>query len=203
MISTSVLLPPHHLGLSILGPLFTLLVACNSLKGYLQVGTFEGNNGFIGFLQHVILWRFNYLFQFIHEVLSRTMSKSKQTVVTSKDQAEINRFACLHMETAEKKNELSRTANTLQNLVDAEDELILLSDEDLKSVPFKIGSSFIHCDEHNDEINSLIEKEKEVLEDEVTSLTEQIKRNEMEMGQLKEILYEKFGDNINLENAEE
>ncbi|KAK0398360.1 hypothetical protein QR680_002558 [Steinernema hermaphroditum] len=131
------------------------------------------------------------------------MSKAKKTVVTSADQAEINRFACLHMETADKKTQLSKTANTLQNLIDAEDELILLSDEDLKSVPFKIGNSFIHCDEHNDEINSLIEKEKDVLEEEVATLTEQIKRNENEMNHLKEILYEKFGDNINLENSDD
>ncbi|KAK0410131.1 hypothetical protein QR680_004965 [Steinernema hermaphroditum] len=131
------------------------------------------------------------------------MSKARKTVVTSKDQAKINRFACLHMETVEKKKQLKKIANTIQNLTDAEDELMLLSSEDLKSVPFKVGRTFIHCDEHNDEVNSLIEREKDVLEEEAVTLTKQVKRNENEMSQLKEVLYGKFGDKINLESSDD
>ncbi|TMS37937.1 hypothetical protein L596_004770 [Steinernema carpocapsae] len=128
---------------------------------------------------------------------------TKKTVVTSADQAEINQFACLHMDTTEKKDELEKSASTLKSIGEAQDEMLLLDEEDMKSVPYKCGVIFIHCDEDNDEMGEMLEEDKDALESKVAELTEKISRNEKKMGDLKKVLYEKFGDNINLENNDD
>uniref|UniRef100_A0A914EBK8 Prefoldin subunit 4 n=1 Tax=Acrobeloides nanus TaxID=290746 RepID=A0A914EBK8_9BILA len=117
--------------------------------------------------------------------------------VSPEDQIQINKFARLHKNHVELKRKLKDAINELQNLKDATDELILLDDADNSSIPYLIGSAFIHYD--LDTLNEKLEADEGRLTNEVEQLKEQLKEVEGEMSELKTVLYAKFGDNISLE----
>uniref|UniRef100_A0A1I7WSM0 Prefoldin subunit 4 n=1 Tax=Heterorhabditis bacteriophora TaxID=37862 RepID=A0A1I7WSM0_HETBA len=66
--------------------------------------------------------------------------------VTAADQQQINRFARLHQNYTQMKDEIKELENELQNINEAADELLLLDSEDAASVPLRIGQTFIHFD---------------------------------------------------------
>ncbi|EFO19751.1 prefoldin subunit 4 [Loa loa] len=122
----------------------------------------------------------------------------KQNIhVNAEDQKLINRFARLHQRSLDVKERLQETSRDLQNLNDAADELLLLDDADAQSVPFKIGSVFMHMDQER--LNEKFENVKGELENRVADLTQKHKKICDEMDSLKSILYGKFGESINLE----
>ncbi|KAK6052588.1 hypothetical protein COOONC_09907 [Cooperia oncophora] len=66
--------------------------------------------------------------------------------VTSADQQLINKFARLHQNFTQIKEEIKELSNDLLNINEAADEIMLLDDEDSGSIPFKIGQTFVHFD---------------------------------------------------------
>uniref|UniRef100_A0A915PE67 Prefoldin subunit 4 n=1 Tax=Setaria digitata TaxID=48799 RepID=A0A915PE67_9BILA len=133
------------------------------------------------------------------------MGTMKQSVhVNPEDQKLINRFARLHQRSIDVKvkflffwERLQETSKDLQNLIDAADEVLLLDDTDASSIPFKIGSVFMHLDQER--LNAKLENVKGELENQVACLTKKHKKICDEMNSLKSILYGKFGESINLE----
>ncbi|KAL3982721.1 Prefoldin subunit family protein [Acanthocheilonema viteae] len=122
----------------------------------------------------------------------------KQNIyVNAEDQKLINRFARLHQRSLDIKDKLQEMNKDLQNLNDAADEVLLLDDTNVQSIPFKIGSVFMHMDQER--LNEKLENVKGELGNQVSDLTQKHKKICDEMDYLKSILYEKFGESINLE----
>jgi len=120
-----------------------------------------------------------------------------KTSVTAEDQLQINRFARQHKCYLETKIELNLINTEIQNLNYAADELLLLDDEDLVSIPFQIGSVFVHYDQ--DSINEKLEKAKDEATQRSLVLQDELKKFDEELKELRRILYAKFGDNIQLD----
>lgn len=81
-----------------------------------------------------------------------------------------------------------------ENLEDASNELILL-DED--TIRFQIGEVFAHMDREN--VESRLENMKEAANKNLEKLEEEMRSVSAQMAELKNILYGKFKDSINLE----
>uniref|UniRef100_A0A0R3RHR5 Prefoldin subunit 4 n=1 Tax=Elaeophora elaphi TaxID=1147741 RepID=A0A0R3RHR5_9BILA len=122
----------------------------------------------------------------------------KQNIhVNAEDQKLINRFARLHQKSLDVKERLQEMNKDLQNLNDAADEVMLLDDADAQSIPFKIGSVFMHVNQET--LNEKLDNVKGELGNQVADLTQKHKKICEEMDSLKVILYGKFGESINLE----
>ncbi|CAG9534274.1 unnamed protein product [Cercopithifilaria johnstoni] len=122
----------------------------------------------------------------------------KQNIhVNAEDQKLINRFARLHQRSLDVKERLQEMNKDLQNLNDAADEILLLDDADTQSIPYKIGSVFVHMDQER--LNEKLENVKGELGNQVADLAQKHKKICDEMDSLKSILYGKFGESINLE----
>ncbi|KAI1733115.1 prefoldin subunit domain-containing protein [Ditylenchus destructor] len=128
------------------------------------------------------------------------MSNIKKAA-SAEDQLEINRFARLHKTYIEVKSELSQLNNETQNIGDAEDEILLLDDEAAASIPFQIGSIFVHFDQ--DTISTKLAEGKESNAQKIAALQKRLSQLDNELKQLRAVLYAKFGDNIHLEMDEE
>eukprot|EP00794_Sanderia_malayensis_P018661 gene18661-20543_t len=103
----------------------------------------------------------------------------------------------------------------LINLEDAENDLLLLDDEELIPYPFsknkkcflklvesfKIGEVFVRI--KMDDANQLIEQQKEKLQQQMEGFDSQAEELKKHLSELKVKLYGKFGNNINLEEDEE
>ncbi|VDK85955.1 unnamed protein product [Litomosoides sigmodontis] len=127
-----------------------------------------------------------------------TTNTMKQDIgVNAEDQKLINRFARLHQRSLDVKDRLQEMSKDLQNLIDAADEVLLLDDADAQSIPFRIGSVFMHMDQER--LNEKLESVKEELENQVSDLAQKHKKMCDEMDSLKSVLYGKFGESINLE----
>jgi len=74
-------------------------------------------------------------------------------------------------------------------------ELLLLDDGE--SVPYKIGDSFYSLT--LEEATERMERERGVVEGEISKMEEEIESIKEELNQLKVELYGKFGNSINLE----
>ncbi|VDL83837.1 unnamed protein product [Nippostrongylus brasiliensis] len=118
--------------------------------------------------------------------------------VTSADQQLINKFARLHQNFTQIKEEIKELSNDLLNINEAADELMLLDTEDSESIPFRIGQTFVHFD--SDTMSAKLEQIKEATEQSVNELKDKNAANQAEMETLKRTLYAKFGDRINLES---
>ncbi|EPB66572.1 prefoldin subunit [Ancylostoma ceylanicum] len=125
----------------------------------------------------------------------RTMSAP---TVTTADQQLINKFARLHQNFSQIKEEIKELSNDLLNINEAADELMLLEEEDSDSIPFRIGQTFVHFD--SETMTSKLDQLKEETEQKIKDLTAQNASSQQEMGELKRTLYAKFGDRINLES---
>ncbi|EYB85260.1 hypothetical protein Y032_0302g1874 [Ancylostoma ceylanicum] len=118
--------------------------------------------------------------------------------VTTADQQLINKFARLHQNFSQIKEEIKELSNDLLNINEAADELMLLEEEDSDSIPFRIGQTFVHFD--SETMTSKLDQLKEETEQKIKDLTAQNASSQQEMGELKRTLYAKFGDRINLES---
>merc|ERR1712106_215293 len=112
--------------------------------------------------------------------------KDSDVHITYEDQQKINKFARCNARYQDMREEIKSKEGDLQNLQDAEDEMMIALDTDEK-VPFMIGEVFVM--KSQDEANDAIASQHTQMQDDMT--------------QLKADLYAKFGNNINLEPEEE
>ena len=81
-----------------------------------------------------------------------------------------------------------------EDLEDAGNELMLADEEVVK---YRVGGVFVHMDTSSAE--ERIEAGTEALEGEVGAEEEELAKIQAEMGDMKKVLYGRFGDAINLE----
>jgi len=122
--------------------------------------------------------------------------KNNDVEVTFEDQKKINLFACKNINLNELQDNIAAVKKELDNVEDAENDLLMLDDED-EMISFQIGEVFF---EYNlDNTNTLLEKRKADLEEKMNELKAKESDVQKVMKDLKVQLYAKFEDNINLE----
>merc|ERR1712168_1184417 len=119
--------------------------------------------------------------------------------ITYDDQQQINTFARTNARLGDFKDELEEKRKEMQNLEDAEADIMMLEDSD--AVPYKIGEVFVMSTP--DEVAALIDKAKQRINTRVAELEAKCEKNKQILCDLKVSLYAKFGNNINLEADEE
>ena len=124
----------------------------------------------------------------------KILEKQQETeaVVTREDQNNINMFSKCVGKQDQLKAKIAKATQELEELKDLELELEL-QDE----ISYKIGDSFVLFSAESLE-EKLAEKSKE-LENEIEILTKNSSELGSKMIKLKTILYQKFGNSINLE----
>lgn len=117
--------------------------------------------------------------------------------VTFEDQKKINMFAQRNIELNELKAKLADIKKKLENIEDAENEIMMLDDEG-DDIPFQIGEVFV--ENSPEATQELLDKLRDMLKQRAEDL--ESKEGEIVgiMKDLKTHLYAKFGDNINLES---
>jgi len=126
------------------------------------------------------------------------MKEDNEVQVTLEDQKKINLFARKNSRLNELKNEIENARKKLQNVEDAGDDLILLDEDDTKSIGYKIGEVFV---QHSlDNTQELLEDFKLNLQEEISDLEGKVDDIRTLLKDLKVQLYAKFGDTINLED---
>merc|ERR1719203_1260440 len=120
--------------------------------------------------------------------------------VTYEDQQKINVFARTNSRLNDLKEEIVAKEKELQNLTDAEEELMMCEGES-ELVPYQIGEVLV--DMTAEEAQAQLDKAK----DECVQAKDRLKAKSEEykdtQNQLKTALYAKFGNNINLDMEEE
>ncbi|GFO38631.1 prefoldin subunit 4 [Plakobranchus ocellatus] len=135
-----------------------------------------------------------------------TTMKDSDTQVTFEDQQKINRFARTNAKLMDLKEELTSKEKELENLTDAEDELMMAEGED-EHVPYpliyiaKIGEVLVEMT--SEEAQAALEAAKEVCQGEITALKSRADGFKQTLSELKTQLYAKFGTNINLDLDDE
>ncbi|KAK8651110.1 hypothetical protein V6N13_140724 [Hibiscus sabdariffa] len=119
---------------------------------------------------------------------------ASETEVTWEDQQNINKFGRLNNRLHELEDEIKVAKETIDNLEDASNELILTDEE---VVRFQIGEVFAHVPK--EEVETRIEEMKEVSSKNLEKLEEEKESVVGQMAELKKVLYGKFKDSINLE----
>ena len=114
------------------------------------------------------------------------------------DQQKIMEFGTNNSRMAEIKDDLEVVKKDLDNLDDAEQELMLVEGDDDK-LCLKLGDGFVECDE--DYVTDYIEKKKEAAEGERDRLSAELAGLAARQMELKKVLYGRFGKNINLEES--
>ncbi|KAF7492968.1 putative prefoldin subunit 4 [Sarcoptes scabiei] len=132
-------------------------------------------------------------------------NKKIQIDVSNEDQQNINRFAKLNCKQEELSDKIKSIKRQMDNLEEAENELILADDFDEETSPntnfrFMIGPTFIAVNKK--EMETFIEIEKNKLKKKLDELDETLMPIKDEMSKIKSILYAKFGSNINLDSEE-
>ncbi|KAI9739249.1 MAG: hypothetical protein M1834_007462 [Cirrosporium novae-zelandiae] len=117
--------------------------------------------------------------------------------VRQEDQERINRFSRLHSREATIEEELKVKQKEKEDLEDVGNEVMLADEDEL--IPYKIGDSFISLPAS--EVQEMLSKSTEDIEQEVTKLEEKLDKMREEMSSLKVELYGRFGRSINLETS--
>ncbi|CAL4122841.1 unnamed protein product, partial [Meganyctiphanes norvegica] len=128
------------------------------------------------------------------------IQKDSDVHITYEDQQKINKFARCNARYQDMKEEIKSKEGDLQNLQDAEDEMMIALDTDEK-VPFMIGEVFVM--KSQDEANEAIAGQRVQMQEDMVALNQRTLELQDAMTQLKADLYAKFGNNINLEPEEE
>ena len=129
--------------------------------------------------------------------MERAIAKSNDDVeVTFEDQKKINLFACKNINLNELQDNIAAVKKELDNVEDAENDLLMLDDED-EMISFQIGEVFFEYNLENTQ--GLLENRKTELEDKMNELKAKESDVQKVMKDLKVQLYAKFEDNINLE----
>ncbi|GAA5825638.1 hypothetical protein JCM5353_007516 [Sporobolomyces roseus] len=133
---------------------------------------------------------------------SSSTSSSTDTPVTLKDQTNINAFSRLNSRTDEILDELVGLKKEQEDLEEVKGELELLEmdTEPDDKIMYKLDSTFVHLP---------ISGALELLETSLGEVSKQVEELEREKGEceegmdgLKKVLYEKFGNSINLERGD-
>merc|ERR1712154_378533 len=99
--------------------------------------------------------------------MAATMKDSESDAqVTLEDQQKINKFARHNAKLQDIKDELKTKQKELENLQDAEDEILMLDGDE--AIPYQIGELFVNTS--TDESTDLIEKAKGTVQEEITKL---------------------------------
>jgi len=126
-------------------------------------------------------------------------SKDTEVHITYEDQQQINEFARTNARLGDLKEELDGKKKELENLEDAEGDILMLDDEE--PIPYKIGEVFVLSTQ--DEVTAMIGQAKEDIHAEVAALEGKCEQHKKTLSDLKVSLYAKFGNNINLEADED
>lgn len=119
--------------------------------------------------------------------------------ISYEDQSKINKFAINNTKMHEFQDDLEERKKELQNVQEAIDELVILDETDI--VPFQYGEVFTYLSVSD--ANTELEKKRESVEQEIKRYEEKLTQIKKLLGDLKVQLYAKFGNKINLEEAEE
>lgn len=119
-----------------------------------------------------------------------------ETEVTWEDQQNINLFGRLNNKFHELEDEIKATKDMAENLEDASNELILADEEEVR---YQVGEVFSHMPK--EEVEERLETLKEENAQELEKLCKERDSVLGKMADLKKILYGKFNDSINLEEA--
>jgi prefoldin subunit 4 len=111
------------------------------------------------------------------------------------DQKKINEFAKLNNKFSRVEIDLEVKQKQQESLEDSLGELELL-DED-ENVNYKVGDSYFLLS--IEKTKEIVEEEMENVKNEINNLKDEMKTLEDEMKKMKKVLYERFGQNINLE----
>merc|ERR1711915_992677 len=131
------------------------------------------------------------------EMMAATVAKDSEVQIFREDQVKINTFAKKNHKLQELKEELKARRKEVQNLEDAETEIMMLDDEDADAIPIQVGEVFmLHS---TDSTSTMLEQAKELANEDITRLQAEIEGIEGILKNLKVQLYAKFGDGINLE----
>ncbi|KGQ85432.1 prefoldin subunit 4 [Candida albicans P94015] len=117
------------------------------------------------------------------------------TEVTYEDQLKINKFSTLISKKDEQTQQLSTLKTEKEYLDDLSIELELIDDDG--KIQYKVGDCFVFLPK--DQVLEKIESDADSLEEKINSIEELIDGFDEELKDLKAQLYDKFGDNINLE----
>lgn len=128
------------------------------------------------------------------------MTGKTDSQVTFEDQQKINRFARTNARLMDLKEELSSKEKHLENLTDAEEELMMVEGDD-EYVPYQIGEVLVEMT--GEEAQAALETAKETCQTEIDALKAQADGYKQTLSDLKTQLYAKFGTNINLDLDEE
>ncbi|XP_005105817.1 prefoldin subunit 4 [Aplysia californica] len=128
-----------------------------------------------------------------------TTMKDSDAQVTFEDQQKINVFARTNARLTDSKEELAAKEKELQNLTDAEDELMMAEGDEC--VPYQIGEVLVEMT--MEEAQAELEKAKELCQQEIDGLKAKAEGFKDTLSELKTALYAKFGNNINLDMEEE
>jgi len=110
------------------------------------------------------------------------------------DQQNICAFGRLNTRLHEVNAELKAKSKIVEDLDEASNELIIADDD---TVRFSVGETFVTVD--NDDAETMLQAQITEVGAEVSALEKEKKDITSAMAELKEKLYKKFGNNINLE----
>lgn len=120
--------------------------------------------------------------------------EGKDATVTWQDQQNINTFGRLNNRLHELDDEIKLKREVAANLEDAENELILADDEEVRCLK---GEVYLHM--AKDDLDGLLQQLKDATAHEAGALRDERAGVLERMEALKVTLYGKFGDAINLE----
>ncbi|XP_053211570.1 prefoldin subunit 4-like [Panonychus citri] len=135
--------------------------------------------------------------------MASAVTSTSDLQVTYEDQSKINRFACHNSKLEEIKEELVNKEKELKNIEESIGEMDLYSTlNDDEGFNIMEGEMFVHFT--GEEALEWVNKKKEELSREVSTMKDEVDRLREEMNNLKTDLYAKFGrNNINLEADEQ
>ncbi|CAE6517992.1 unnamed protein product [Rhizoctonia solani] len=128
-------------------------------------------------------------------MLNQDDESEENTEVTWEDQQKINTFSRLNTRCTDLEEKIAKQRLEKEALDDLAMELEL-ADED-EPVEYKIGEAFFHISLKR--AQTLIQKDQESIESEISGLQGKIDQCQQEMKDLKVTLYAKFGKQINLD----
>ncbi|GAA5935128.1 tubulin-binding prefolding complex subunit GIM3 [Sporobolomyces koalae] len=130
---------------------------------------------------------------------SSSTNAATDTPVTLSDQNAINQFSRLNSRTDEILEELEGLSKVKEDYEEVQTELELL-DDDEEPIMYKLDSTFLHLP-----VSEALEHLQASLErttNKIDSLEKEKDECEQGMEDLKKVLYEKFGNSINLERGD-
>mmetsp|Transcript_29230 Transcript_29230/g.63501 ORF Transcript_29230/g.63501 Transcript_29230/m.63501 type:complete len:122 (+) Transcript_29230:51-416(+) len=119
---------------------------------------------------------------------------SQEVEVTLEDQKRINAFSRLNAKMHEFEAQLKAKKKLMEDLEDAENELMLSDEETIKMV---VGDFFLHMEKDSAEEQLGVTTEE--TKGEIAGISEQLSSVNEQLAELKSTLYAKFKDTINLD----